>query len=228
MGSRIMHYCISNLIAQKLFIENRNGFLLGGIAPDGHHELNLSKEVTHFMDRESTGRRRINYRRFVEKYRERIREPFYSGYLCHLISDEVWSADTYFHKVQSLSAEERSEARNMSYRDFWRLNGVIIARYGLQRNPHPIPEVAMDEISAESVASLLGYLDKDFNFDETAAREPLEFLRRDEVFSYIEASVNRCTAFLLEHVIESEIGAFRPAASPNPAAGCSGCGRPSD
>ncbi|SCW44701.1 hypothetical protein SAMN04487970_1007128 [Paenibacillus tianmuensis] len=134
----------------------------------------------------------------------------------------------YFHRVRSLSTEERIEARNMSYRDFRRLNGVIIARYGLQRNPHSIPEVAMDEISAESVASLLGYLDQDFNFDETAMREPLEFLRRDEVFHYIEASIDRCTAFLLEHVMEPEIGELRPAASPSPAAGCSGCGKPSD
>ncbi|MCP1307893.1 zinc dependent phospholipase C family protein [Paenibacillus tyrfis] len=228
MGSRIMHYCISNRIAQKLSIENRSDFLIGGIAPDGLREMNHSKEVTHFVERESTGRRRINYWRFVEKYKERIREPFYSGYLCHLIADEVWSADTYFQKVRSLSAEERSEARNMSYRDFRRLNGVIIARYGLQRDPHPIPEVAMDEISAESVASLLDDLDRDFNFDKTAAHEPLEFLRHDEVFHYIEVSVNRCAAFLLEHVMEPKVSEPRPAASPNPAADCSGCGKPSD
>ncbi|MGF9916160.1 zinc dependent phospholipase C family protein [Paenibacillus ehimensis] len=228
MGSRIMHYCISSLVAQKLSIENRSDFLLGGIAPDGLHEMNHSKEVTHFVERESMGGRRINYWRFMEKYKERIRQPFYSGYLCHLLSDDLWSEDTYFQKVRSLSAEERSEARNMSYRDFWRLNGVIIARYGLQRSPHPIPEVAMDEISAKSVASLLDDLDKDFHFDEMTACEPLEFLRRDEVFDYIGVSVNRCMAFLLEHVMKPEIGALRSAASPNPAADCSGCGKPSD
>ncbi|MBU7316347.1 zinc dependent phospholipase C family protein [Paenibacillus oleatilyticus] len=228
MGSRIMHYCIGHRIAQKLSIEDHSDFLLGGLAPDGLHEMNHTKEVTHFVEREPTGRRRINYLRFVEKYKERIREPFYLGYLCHLIADEVWSADMYFQKVRSLSAEERSEVRNMSYRDFRRLNGVIIARYGLQRNPHPIPEVIMDEISAESVASLLDDLDKDFDYDETAAHEPLEFLRHDEVFHYIEASVNRCMAFLLKHVMEPQIGELRPAASPNPAADCSGCGKLSD
>lgn len=37
MGSRIMHIIIANGIAEKLSIQDKTSFLLGGVAPDAVH-----------------------------------------------------------------------------------------------------------------------------------------------------------------------------------------------
>lgn len=87
LGSRIMHYCISFIIAERLKINNKNEFMLGGIAPDIHGLMGVEKGVTHFKDRDKDGESYINYMRFYETYEYIINKPFYLGYLCHLISD---------------------------------------------------------------------------------------------------------------------------------------------
>jgi hypothetical protein len=48
MGSRVMHYCIASLLSDKLSIVNKTDFLLGGIAPDVHYYMNVSKDITHY------------------------------------------------------------------------------------------------------------------------------------------------------------------------------------
>ncbi len=52
MGSRIMHYCISSLLADELRIVNKEEFLIGGVAPDVHYYMNIHKDITHFVDRD--------------------------------------------------------------------------------------------------------------------------------------------------------------------------------
>ncbi|MGQ0513473.1 hypothetical protein ACT453_07480 [Bacillus sp. D-CC] len=37
MGSRIMHAIIANRIAEKLCIQDKTSFILGGVAPDAVH-----------------------------------------------------------------------------------------------------------------------------------------------------------------------------------------------
>ncbi|WP_339321218.1 hypothetical protein [Paenibacillus sp. FSL W8-0194] len=48
MGSRVMHYCISTLLARELGIDD-DQFLLGGIAPDVHKYMNAPKKESHFI-----------------------------------------------------------------------------------------------------------------------------------------------------------------------------------
>lgn len=45
MGSRIMHLIIANRIAERLSIEDKAAFLLGGVAPDAVS----TKEASHFF-----------------------------------------------------------------------------------------------------------------------------------------------------------------------------------
>jgi hypothetical protein len=65
-----MHYCIASLLADKLDIKNRDNFMLGGIAPDIHRLMGVSKDVTHFKDPDDHGGSRINYVRFYTMYRD--------------------------------------------------------------------------------------------------------------------------------------------------------------
>ncbi len=48
MGSRIMHAIIANGIAEKLCIQDRTSFILGGVAPDAVHSAE-EKGTSHFL-----------------------------------------------------------------------------------------------------------------------------------------------------------------------------------
>ena len=47
MGSRIMHAIIANGIAEKLCIQDKTSFILGGVAPDAVHSKD-EKGTSHF------------------------------------------------------------------------------------------------------------------------------------------------------------------------------------
>lgn len=207
MGSRIMHYCIANLLADELGIKNRNEFMLGGIAPDIHGLMGVSKGVTHFKDIDANGESHINYVRFYNTYKDAIKEqPFYLGYLCHLISDVAY-LDTYFKIVpKSLSAEKLKEKLQTSYRDFERCNGRIIRQYSLTLNEHSLPSsVNIQGYNADFIPALLDELRKDFHMDEGLMHEPLELFKDDnsEITDYINKSVKQSLEFLSRAGISS-------------------------
>jgi hypothetical protein len=233
MGSRIMHYCLSNLLSQQLQIDNHAEFLLGGIAPDVHPYMQLRqqqagqlispplqtlqpqqsqplepkpvkpKDITHFVDRDANGKGQINYLRFYEANEARMNEPFYLGYLCHLISDSEWTNDTYLKVVQRFTPEENELRQRFIYRDFSRLNGRIIRQYSLKLNAHTIPSrLGFEVYSLEDyMPDLLEGLRKDFACDEQTAAEQLELFLNDnsEIIDYMDASVNRCLQFLKQY-----------------------------
>ncbi|GGD62320.1 zinc dependent phospholipase C family protein [Paenibacillus nasutitermitis] len=206
MGSRIMHYCVATLISQQIEIENTDEFILGGITPDVHYYMNVHKDLTHFVDRDENGKGHVNYLRFYEKYRNTIRKPFYLGYLCHLISDDIWSKDTYFKIVEFLSMEERKEKLQISYRDFWRLNGRIITEYNLILREHLIPvELEIEEINFNSLPVLLDWMNKDFSYEQKVAKEPLELFRNDnsQIVDYIDKSVKQSLQFMKDNMLLS-------------------------
>ena len=198
MGSRVMHYCIASLIAERIVIDNKDHFILGCIAPDINKYMDISKDITHFVDRDEANKGSINYLRFVEKYRNRITEPFYLGYLCHLISDVVWSNDTYFKIVEFNSREERKEILKMCYRDFWRLNGKIINHYSLSLIPISLPSIGIDEINVEYMPELIEWIRRDFAFEADTAKEQLELFDNDnsQIIEYIEKSVDKSVEFI--------------------------------
>lgn len=194
MGSRIMHYCIASLLANKLDITKRNEFMLGGIAPDIHGFMGVPKGVTHFKDIDADGKSRINYMRFYDMYKDVIKEqPFYLGYLCHLISD-VSYLDTYFKIVpKSLPASELKEKLQTTYRDFERLNGRIIKQYSLTLYEHVLPSINIQGYKADFIPALLDEMRKDFQIDEVLMSETLELFKDDssEITDYINKSVEQ-------------------------------------
>lgn len=199
MGSRIMHYCIATLLVDRLDIQKQNEFILGGIAPDIHGIMGGSKDVTHFKDADAHGGSRINYVRFYETHKYIMKDqPFYLGYLCHLISD-VCFLDTYFKIVpKSVPAEQWKEKVQASYRDFARLNGRIIKEYALALHEHTLPPINIQDYNADYLPVLLDALRKDFQLNEALMTEPLELFKDDhsEITDYINKSVEQSLEFL--------------------------------
>lgn len=173
--------------------------MLGGIAPDIHGLMGVPKGVTHFKDTYANGESRINYVRFYKTYRDVIKEqPFYLGYLCHLISDVVY-LDTYFKVVpKSVSAGIWKEKLQTAYRDFNRLNGRIIKKYSLMFHHHVLLSINIKGYNADFIPILLDQLRKDFQIDEVLMSEPLELFKDDnsEITDYINKSVEQNLEFL--------------------------------
>lgn len=205
MGSRIMHYCISSLLADRLGIENRNEFMLGGIAPDINGLMGVAKGVTHFKDIDASGKSRINYFRFYDTYKDTMNKPFYLGYLCHLISDVVW-LELYLKIVGFASPQQLKEKALVAYRDFARLNGRITKQYSLKLHQHVLPTVNIDGYNNEYLPALLDLLRKDFTIDEDLMNETLELFNNNnfEIIDYINRSVDESMVFLSNMLFTNE------------------------
>jgi len=197
MGSRVMHYCISSLLADRLGIENRNEFMLGGIAPDIHGLMGVAKGVTHFKEIDASGKSHINYFRFYDTYKDTMNKPFYLGYLCHLISDTVW-LELYIKIVGIASPQQLKEKLQVAYRDFERLNGRIIKHYSLKLHQHVLPAVNIEGYNSEYLPALLDLLRKDFTIDEVLMNEVLELFNNNnfEIIDYINRSVDESMVVL--------------------------------
>ena len=91
---------IHEVIAKKINVDyNMDEILirLGTIAPDCWRNVNSStginsKEVSHFWDFKIKQGEANNYVEFYLKYYNKMNNPFYFGYLLHLITDQYWKS----------------------------------------------------------------------------------------------------------------------------------------
>ena len=75
MGSRIMHAIIANGIAEKLCIQDRTSFILGGVAPDAVHSAE-EKGTSHFYAGTTKNYTRRAFNSFFQKYKAQMDSPF--------------------------------------------------------------------------------------------------------------------------------------------------------
>ncbi|WP_337101241.1 hypothetical protein [Paenibacillus sp. YIM B09110] len=195
MGSRVMHYCIQSLLSERLDI-NDPQFFLGGIAPDANKPPGGPKIESHFLLTGADGIVKSDLRAFRQKYMSEQQLPFYLGYYCHLISDEVWVEDIYYPKIKYLPQPEKKRAQESYYRDFVRLNGMLIDHYGLVLQKLDVAPVDIDEIDYRMLPMLVDDLYGDFERKDETMDQQLELLTFDEVIVSLERSVAVC----LEHM----------------------------
>jgi hypothetical protein len=192
MGSRIMHYCISAVLQQKLQIAD-NQFLLGGLAPDVHKYTGDPKEISHFLIQPEKGVRLVSPPLFYNKYLALLRSsPFHLGYYFHLISDEIWLKDVYFKKIKYLPPGIKEEALTQYYRDFGRLNGMLIDYYSMKLSGLDVEPVRIGEIDYTYLPSLIKDLEEDFQTADSLKGETLEILEWDEILQAMEHSITAC------------------------------------
>ncbi|QJD83039.1 hypothetical protein [Cohnella herbarum] len=191
MGSRVMHYCISTLLAKELRIDDEQ-FLLGGIAPDVHKNMNTTKKISHFARTDSEGKLFVDLYGFHEKYLSNMMDPFYLGYFYHLVSDVIWVERVYNQKIRALPQPDKKEAQLKYYRDFWRLNGKLIDYYSLEIKQLEVKFIEIDEIDYRFLPELIKELELDFAMKDEAKDQELEILDFDEVVDILERTVREC------------------------------------
>lgn len=185
MGSRIMHYCITTLLAKELNRFNKD-FLLGGIAPDVHKYMKEPKDKSHFVTIDSEGNGVAKYYQFYKQYLKQERLDFHLGYFFHLITDDIWYKEIYLEKTKGLSQSEKKEFNEKHYRDFRRLNKIIIDHYELQYIPLEVGEYAIHEIDIKYLPQLVEDLLQDFEKNEASSIKDLEVLDMEEIKEFIK------------------------------------------
>jgi len=186
-----MHYCITTRLNETIRIDDPQ-FLLGGIAPDVHKHMQEPKAKSHFAGVDSQGLFFSDYDAFGAKYfRSRI-QPFHLGYYYHLISDQIWLEEIYFPLIQWLPQPKKKQAQESYYRDFGRLNGMLIDHYGLKLAHLEAVPVEIDEIDYRFLPALIQDLVYDFEKKDAHKDEPLELLEWNKVIDVLERSVQEC------------------------------------
>ncbi|GGA80877.1 zinc dependent phospholipase C family protein [Ornithinibacillus halotolerans] len=185
MGSRIMHLIIANQIAGKTKIQDKQTFLLGGIAPDAVHP----KVRSHFYkgsDKDFSTK--IEFEKFFKKYPEKT--DYLLGYYTHLIADHLWIHGFYFGWLKNrMNADETLYQRY--HGDFRVLNAKLLNYYqldhGLLNNLdfNNIPD--LDEVKKADVEAFVPYVLEDMNYPKEHLDAELNVFTFQQIIGYIES-----------------------------------------
>ena len=134
MGSRMMHYALGKVLADRLSPEDREGFMMGCILPDAlppdkKHDCNCHY-ITLFDD---GAYKWFDSLAFYDEYEHEIKhDAIYLGYYFHLISDNVFRQIFYIELGLISRRGEKSLFREF-YRDYNILNRQIADYYQLDK-----------------------------------------------------------------------------------------------
>ncbi|GMK38784.1 hypothetical protein PCCS19_18380 [Paenibacillus sp. CCS19] len=200
MGSRVMHYAITSEINKLKNCSNQFRLHLGGQAPDLTHPINTSKSYTHLVEIISSGKRRVNYKRFIHDYKHGFHDEFYIGYLSHLVADYIWYETMYYEYIKPLPENERQAAVEKGYRDFKKLNKILLQRFKLTPliNTSHTDDVSIKGLYSGFIPELVSQLNNDLIEEERAQEESesLELYSLDRITAYIDISVKETTVLL--------------------------------
>ena len=191
MGSRIMHLIIANRIAERLSIEDKATFLLGGIAPDAVSP----KELSHFFIGEVEDySRSIDYKGFLDKYSTQAENHYLLGYFTHLIADDIWLKGFYLPWLKN-RMEADKELLNLYHNDFDLLNGKLLKYYGIKdeirKTLCTTPTIFdLQEVKSKDVEKLIPYVLEDMEYVKEDINEKLNVFTLNQIIGYIETSVD--------------------------------------
>ena len=200
MGSRIMHAIIANKIAEKLCIQDKTSFILGGVAPDAVHSAK-EKGASHFYAGTTKNyTRRIDFNSFFQKYKAHMDSPFLLGYYTHLIADDNWLSGFFLPWLKNRIENDETIAP-MYYNDFKLLNAKLLHHYDKEQQLFSLLNqeahiIDIEEVSKENVLAFRKYLFEDMLYPEQHLHENLQVFTFDQIVGYIETAIEKGTFFI--------------------------------
>ncbi|AKR09157.1 zinc dependent phospholipase C family protein [Bacillus thuringiensis] len=202
MGSRIMHVIIANGIAEKLSIQDKTSFLLGGVAPDAVHSAE-EKGTSHFYAGTTKNyTRRIDFNSFFQKYKVHMDSPFLLGYYTHLIADDNWLSGFFLPWLKNRIENDETIAP-LYYNDFKLLNAKLLHHYDQEQQLFSILNqeahiVDIEEVSKENVLAFRKYLFEDMLYPEQHLHEALQVFTFNQIVGYIETAIEKGAFFITQ------------------------------
>ncbi|EOQ12436.1 hypothetical protein KQ3_01377 [Bacillus cereus B5-2] len=200
MGSRIMHAIIANKIAEKLYIQDKTSFILGGVAPDAVHSAE-EKGASHFYAGTTKNyTRRIDFNSFFQKYKAHMDSPFLLGYYTHLIADDNWLSGFFLPWLKNRIENDETIAP-MYYNDFKLLNAKLLHHYDTEQQLFSLLNqeahiVDIEEVSKENVLEFRKYLFEDMLYPEQHFHEDLQVFTFNQIVGYMETAIEKGAFFI--------------------------------
>lgn len=197
MASRMIHYTVAKLVADKIKLRNKNEFLVGSLAPDmacyeaDSHSNGIHRRVHFHEEFDDLGLKGANWLTFYHKYlKENNDDEFALGYFIHLICDTIWLTDIQAKYIYSREQGTRRETIMNGYEDMRKCNYHIADNYGICYDIQPLETFTVDEANILYQERMLDDLKQDFlpygdNFD-------LEIHNWNAIMDYIEKCINIC------------------------------------
>ncbi|MBR2402168.1 MAG: hypothetical protein IKB01_05245 [Lachnospiraceae bacterium] len=190
MASRMLHYVIAVEVAKEYEIENMNDFIVGALLPDASMHSDGSYNWAHFGFRKTEPTKGIDWLEFIKKYD--MKNELNLGYLCHLIADAVWFKEITDKYIRIYPLEEKKQRIKRGYRDFWKLNAILIEEYELEKPKLYIPEFPVDEINVEKIEEVYSWFEKDFDEAGEYKADDLEIYPYESVKVFIGECKRLC------------------------------------
>ena len=193
MASSMIHYIVSCLVAKELGVTDLNMFLLGAVlAPDTGNKEDRSYCKLHYMDiREDIAQKGFNWARFVEEHKCKMSEDYYKGYCCHLIMDALWFHDVCEKHIRHLPEYKKAEKIQTVYRDYWRLNHLLIMQYKVPDKPIRVVNIPDTRIDMESLINKAESFEQQLHAPNCNLND-LEILTWDIVTDYVNKAKELC------------------------------------
>lgn len=205
MGSRIMHLLIANKIADRMNIDDKTSFLIGGIAADAASP----KEKSHFYcGNLEDYSRKIDYDTFYKKYQTHKTTSFFLGYYSHLIADHIWLTGFYLPWLKNRMEEDIDIFRDYHH-DFKMLNAKLINYYSASEQLIKDIEkdwcmFKMDEVNREEVEAFIRSVLGDIDYDKEDLTYELRVFTFEQMIGYVETSTNIGIHYI-EKALQKEI-----------------------
>ncbi|WKA53132.1 hypothetical protein [Planococcus shixiaomingii] len=195
MGSRMMHLIIADQVSKQLAIDNKQTFLLGGIAPDAAFSRER-KTASHFYEGSlEDGTRSVSYHQFIAKYPVDIQRDYGLGYLTHLVSDDVWMKEIYFKNDFKPRIDADPGLLERWHSDFRKLNGMLVDCFdcGNLRQELLDSEFVKNDITEIQMADLQLFKEetlKDFESKQEISLQELQVYTLQQILDYIDFSTS--------------------------------------
>ena len=182
MASSVIHMCVASEINKQLKMD-KNQLLLGSIAPDISKHVGETKTRSHFFTKIDE----VDIDRFLDKYKNKLSDPFMMGYFIHLYTDLLWNKYFISEIVEkdsiklldgSLIEKDPKIYKDLIYNDYTNLNVILLDEYNLDLSLFysevKLPDIFMEEIPIEKLSLLVDHtgiviqntkVDKAYTFD---------------------------------------------------------------
>lgn len=210
MGSRIMHLIIADQVGKYIQIEDKQSFLLGGIAPDAAFSRDL-KNASHFYEGSiEDGTRLANYNRFVAAYFSSAPCSYKLGYLTHLIADDVWLQHIYFKNDFKARIEKDPGFLEKWHADFKVLNGQLIEWFDCHELKNALSKAnpydnTIKEIQINNLQLFIDETLTDFTYSQNSLTQELQVYSLEQIITYIDIAARKAVK-----VISEQIGELTP------------------
>lgn len=161
MASALIHLAVAKRVNEVLNIANEKHLLFGAVAPDIAKMVGSTRKVSHFI-LESEETDTPNPKRFLDKYKQYLSNPYELGYYIHLVTDVLWFDEFLPNFVQGnylINSRgekikfDEDELLEILYNDYTNLNKDILSYYNLDLSlfyeDFEFPENHVKEVSSE-------------------------------------------------------------------------------